>query len=111
MRININELNNVPEELEKIVNEDGKYIVPVSWSVYSTVVVEGVSNLREAVAAVKNELDEIPLSHDPEYIDGSYKIDCEDADDYIVSQSYTTTGVLMEVDKNSDDASSFTIID
>ncbi|MCR5690750.1 MAG: hypothetical protein K6G62_00825 [Eubacterium sp.] len=57
-----------------------QFIIPVEWSVYSTVKVTGVSSVEEAIALVEKHLDDLPLCKDPEYIDGTYHIDKEGAE-------------------------------
>lgn len=81
----------IPEYLENeekisdyITNETGfchkgfellkDYYIPVNWEVWDKVKVEATS-LKEAIKYVKEHIDEIPLGTEPEYIDGSYKID------------------------------------
>lgn len=73
------------------VSEDGTYIIPVSWEVYSTIRVYGAKNLEEAVEYAKEHSDEIPLG-DAEYIDGSYKIEIENDDEAIHAQDYVEFG-------------------
>lgn len=51
-----------------------KYIIPVEWSVYSTITV-AASSAEEALKLAMNKLDEIPCDDaNSEYIDGSYCI-------------------------------------
>ncbi len=90
-------------ELENYVSKNGVYIIPVEWSVYSTVVVKGVNNLQEALDAVKTNMDDIPLSHHPEYIESSYTVPEEDADNLITAQDYQSRGVLLEMNGSSFD--------
>lgn len=51
-----------------------KYYIPVCWEVWDKVEVEAES-LEEAIKYVQDNIDEIPLGTEPEYIDGSYKIE------------------------------------
>lgn len=51
-----------------------KYSIPVNWSVWDKVDVEAES-LEEAIQYVRDNADTIPLGTEPEYIDGTYKID------------------------------------
>ena len=37
------------DKLKNYISEDGTYIIPVEWSVYSTIRVAGVANLQEAL--------------------------------------------------------------
>ena len=73
------------------VSEDGEYIIPVSWSVYSTITVRA-KNLREAVKMARDKINEIPLCSEPEYIDDSYKIDLYTDDDAINAQDFASIG-------------------
>ena len=51
-----------------------KFSIPVTWQVWDKVEVEA-ETIEEAIKYVKNNIDEIPLGTEPEYIDGTYKID------------------------------------
>ena len=51
-----------------------KFSIPVTWQVWDKVKVEA-ETIEEAIEYVKNNIDEIPLGTEPEYIDGTYKID------------------------------------
>lgn len=51
-----------------------KFSIPVTWEVWDRVEVEAES-IEEAIKYVKKNIDLIPLGTEPEYIDGSYKID------------------------------------
>ena len=51
-----------------------KFSIPVTWEVWDRVEVEA-ETLEEAIKYVKENIDTIPLGTEPEYIDGSYKID------------------------------------
>lgn len=51
-----------------------KFYIPVEWSVWDKVEVQAYT-IEEAIQWVKEHIDEIPLGTDPEYIDGSYRID------------------------------------
>ena len=77
-------------ELEKLANyvsPDGHYRIPVTYEMYSTIDVTGVKNLREAVELSRKHKDEIPLGQG-EYIDGSYKININNAYEAIAAQDY-----------------------
>ena len=80
------------------MSKEKEFIIPVEWSMYSTVVVRGVETLEEALAVVEEHINDIPLpsSENAEYIDDSYKIteDCNLED----AQAYHTRGVLLERD-------------
>ena len=58
------------------MNEKKVWIIPVEWSVYSTIQVEA-DTLEEAIAKFNNQIDDIPLPTDCEYIDGSFM--CSDS--------------------------------
>lgn len=51
-----------------------KFSIPVTWEVWDKVEVEA-ETIEEAIQYVKDNLDTIPLGTEPEYIDGSYRID------------------------------------
>ena len=51
-----------------------KFSIPVTWEVWDKVEVEA-ETIEEAIQYVKDNLDTIPLGTEPEYIDGSYKIE------------------------------------
>lgn len=77
----------VEDKLRNYVSEDGTYVIPVMWSMYSAVTVHA-ANLAEALAVFKEKMDELPLS-DAEYVDGSYDVVAEDADALITAQGYS----------------------
>ena len=86
------------DNLKNYVSEDGTYLIPVEWSVYSTVRVHA-ANLDEAVKIARSKLDELPLSTENEYIDGSYCISGEIDEDFINAQNYKPVGnVTIESD-------------
>lgn len=90
--INYKLYENKPATLYDIKNESGRYIIPVSWAVYSTITVEADS-LGDAVDIAKEKMDDIPLCTDGvEYVDGSYSIDIETDEDAENAQSYMTLG-------------------
>ena len=47
--------------------------IPVQYEVYGEVEVEA-SSLEEAIQYAKNNIEDLPLADEPEYIDGSYQI-------------------------------------
>lgn len=50
------------------------YKIPVIYSVYGEVEVEA-NSLEEALQYAKDNIDYLELPYNPEYIDGSYKIE------------------------------------
>lgn len=78
-------------KMKDYVSDNGEYIIPVSWEVYSTVKVKGAKNLEEAFEYAQEHMDSIPLG-EGEYIDGSYKIDIETDDEGIQAQNYGNFG-------------------
>ena len=50
--------------------------IAVEYAVYGTISVEA-ENLEEAIKFAEDNIDELPLPYESEYIDGSYKIDKE----------------------------------
>lgn len=81
--------DNEKKSLEKIVHENGLYTIPVQWSVYSTITVEA-DNLADALQKFEEKCAELPLSQDAEYIEGSYEIMADNADELIDAQDYRT---------------------
>lgn len=80
--------------------------IPVEWAVYSSVKVRA-ENLEEAIRWFKDNKDLIPLSHNPNYIDGSYKMDGEEECDSIEDLAKRTReywglneGFETEIDEN-----------
>lgn len=73
------------DKLKDIKSDDEKFIIPVTWQVYSTIRVEA-DNLQEALLRAEKSLDSIPLDSNPEYVDGSYEINVADAEDAINAQ-------------------------
>ena len=51
-----------------------KFSIPITWTVWDKIEVEA-ETIEEAIQYVKDNLDTIPLGTEPEYIDGSYKIE------------------------------------
>ena len=51
-----------------------KFSIPVTWEVWDKIEVEA-ETIEDAIRYVKENIDTIPLGTEPEYIDGSYKID------------------------------------
>ena len=51
-----------------------KFSIPVTWGVWDKIEVEA-ETIEDAIQYVKDNIDTIPLGTEPEYIDGSYKID------------------------------------
>ena len=88
----------ITPELDNYKNENGEFLIPVEWSVYSTIKVKA-DNLGEAVRIAQEKLDDIPLCRENEYIDGSYKLNGESDEDFINAQQYRTVGdVTIEKD-------------
>ena len=74
---------------------DGRYLIPVSWAVCSTITVEA-DNLGEAVDIAKKRIDDIYLcTKGVEYIDASYNIDVDTDEDAINAQDYHTIGDII----------------
>lgn len=51
-----------------------KFEIPVSWEVWDTVEIEAES-FDEAVKWLEENIDEVPLGTEPEYVLNSYEID------------------------------------
>lgn len=71
------DINNAPAQKS--------FIIPVEWSMYSTIRVEA-DTLEHAVAKAKACIDDIPIT-DGEYIDGSYTIK-DDMEELEIAQDY-----------------------
>lgn len=84
-------------ELEKKVDEVNEYIIPVSWSVCSTVIVKGAKNLQNAISITQEHIDDIPLPNNTEYIDGSFEINIETDEEAEAYQDYPMRGVMLNV--------------
>lgn len=54
-----------------------KFKIPVTWMVWDKVEVEA-DTLEDAIKWVKDNIDEIPLGTEPEYVEDSYRIDGDD---------------------------------
>lgn len=97
---NINISEKDLNELEAYKTETGEYLIPVEWSMYSTVRVQA-DNLKHALEKVQNHIDDIPLDSgkNAEYVDGSYMVSGETSEDFINAQQYRTIGAYM-IDKD-----------
>ena len=51
--------------------------IPVEWSVYAIVDIEA-ETIEDAIKKFHETEDDIPLPTDSEYIDGSFKISCDE---------------------------------
>lgn len=88
------------KNLEAYVSPSGEYLIPVEWSVYSTIKVRGkdIHNLKDALDAAEKVIDDIPTSTEHEYIDGSYKLSVDCDEDAINTQMYrTVSGIVLDV--------------
>lgn len=83
--------------LSDYIEPRDEYIIPVEWSVYSTVVVKGAKSLAHAKKIVEDNLDDIPLPTECEYIDDSYHIQADTDEDLEMAQDYRTRGVLLDI--------------
>ena len=84
--------------ISEYVSDTGEYIIPVSWEVYSKIIVKA-NNLEEALKKAEEQIDEIPLpsSYYQDYVDGSFKIDVPDEHYAILAQSFIDkTDVVIE---------------
>lgn len=83
--------------LKEKVNNVNEYVIPISWSVCSSVVVKGAKNLHDAVELARKYIDDIPLPQNNDYIDGSFTVDVENEDEAKAYQDYPMRGVMLEV--------------
>lgn len=86
------------EKLKNYVSDSGEYLIPVEWSVYSTVKIKA-DNLLDAVEKFQKVIDDVPLCTEPEYIDDSYRASGDTAEDYVNAQHYRNIGNI-EIDEN-----------
>jgi hypothetical protein len=77
---------------KEYVSEDGYYIIPVTWEMYSTVKVQG-KNLQDAIDRLNRVAEEIPLDDNAEYVDSSYRIEDDSDEHMIAAQNYKHIGV------------------
>lgn len=83
-------------ETEKYVSEDGTYIIPVTWEVYSTIRVKA-NNLEEAYKKAKENIEAITLPTESQYVDGSFRLEVETDDELIAAQNYQElSGNILE---------------
>ena len=83
-------------EYKDYISEDGTYLIPVSWEVYSTIRIKA-NNLQDALEKAEAHIDDIPLGTDTEYIDGSYKLDLDN--NLITAQNfYDMSDDVLELD-------------
>ena len=69
--------NNENSQGIEIRKSEPKYFdIFVEYSMWGTIKVKADS-LEEAIKYAEDKIDELELPYDPEYIDGSYKIDVE----------------------------------
>lgn len=70
------------------------WIIPVEWSVYSTVQVKAAT-LEEAIKKFDKQIDDIPLSTKWEYMDGSFNC-CDHSMEYLeMAQSFMPIGDIV----------------
>lgn len=63
------------EKQNSTIDEELKeYFLPVTWSVWDKVSIKAHS-LEEAISILKRDIDTIPLSTEPEYVEDSYQMD------------------------------------
>ena len=75
--------------------EQKSFLIPVEWSVYSTIRVEA-ETLQDAINIANEKLDDIPTAPlDCEYIDGSYKTTCDSYEDFENAQEYRDVSSII----------------
>lgn len=82
------------DKLKDVKSDEGTFIIPVVWQVYSTVQVEA-DNLQAALLRAEENLDSIPLSCNHEYVEGSYEINVVDVEDAINAQKYRSMSPIL----------------
>lgn len=78
-------------------DEVNEYIIPVHWSVCSTIVVKGAKNLQDAVKLARKYSDDTPLPDQAEYIDGSFAVNLDSDEDAEIYQDYPIRGTMLDV--------------
>lgn len=78
------------------VSEDGTYLIPVSWEVYSTIRIKA-NNLQDALEKAEAHIEEIPCGTNTEYIDGSYKLD-KDGDLIMAQEFFDMSDKVLKFD-------------
>lgn len=81
------------KDLENYKSADGTYIIPVEWSVYATVKVEA-DNLLDALNKFNEVMDDLPLSTENEYVEGSYRCSHKIPEELICAQDYCHIGTV-----------------
>ena len=84
--------------LANLIRKDGRYTIPVSWTIYSTVEVEA-DNLEDALNRAREAAPDLPLGSG-EYLDESYRIGSgEDAAElFSETEKLPFRGVLLKRD-------------
>lgn len=90
------ELINISDFKNKI-DQVNEYIIPIWWSMCSSVVVKGAKNLHDAVELVRKYADDIPLPQESDYIDGSFTLSIENDEEAEAYQDYAIRGIELDV--------------
>ena len=77
------------------IKDSDEFIIPVKWQVISTVTVRNVKNAAEALRLVLDNIEEIPISPNPDYKDGSYEVDIDCKNDLYDAQDYKAGDVVI----------------
>lgn len=77
------------------IKDSDEFIIPVKWQVISTVTVKNVKNAAEALRLVIDNIEEIPISPNPDYKEESYEIDIDCEDDLRNAQDYRAGDVII----------------
>lgn len=83
-------------QLTQKVDKINEYIIPVEWSVCSSVVVKGAKNLQHAVELAQKHIDDIPLPDNAEYIDGSFALNVDSNEEAEAYQDYPMRGTMLD---------------
>lgn len=78
-------------DLKNYVSESGEYLIPIEYTVYSTITVKA-DNLADALAKAKAQFDDVPMQTNYEYVDDSMRIAVDEKEDIINAQWYRTIG-------------------
>ncbi|MBR2530169.1 MAG: hypothetical protein IKE35_03990 [Lachnospiraceae bacterium] len=66
------------EDLKDIVSVDGSYVIPVEWTVRSTLKVNNARSLQDALDMISQVAEDIPTGNDKfSFVEGSYRASTE----------------------------------
>lgn len=75
-------------------------IIPVEWSVYSTIVVENAKSIKDAREILERHIDELPLPTETEYVEDTFRISADTEEELENAQFYRTIGYCIKENPN-----------